>query len=892
MDMGKKKISGRHTKAEFWKCALQVNPSNYIRFRGQEPSLTEEEYNQKLLNACLESDIKVIGMADHNSVDGVDAIRAVFHEEGITVFPGFEIESSEKVHFVCLFDENTTSQKLERILGFLEINDPESRSVPSSLSAAQIIDKINEHGGFIYAAHCTNDKGLLKQRMNHIWKDPKLVAVQIPNTIESLKGIEDDFYRQVLCNNLPEYRREKPMAVINAADVSIPEDIKDEKASCLIKMTSPCFSSFKQAFLDPESRVRLNQDRPENWSSAIQRIRFIDGYLDGLDINLSEHLNTVIGGRGTGKSTLLECVRFALDIKPYGKAAQVQHTEIIKANLGSERGMVELILCSASMNGRTFKVSRRYGDRPVVSDEDGKISPYHPKELLPRLEFYGQNEIYEMTRESQSRYRLIERFLESDHVEHEAIISKIMVGLRKNRESLIKALRQHMEVSEEIEQLPKLRDQAKQFTAVGLEEKLKIVPKLEKEKQLAEQLRQELGQLSEVLATLDDSMPNPVFLSERAIENLPHAEILREQRTVLEGLSSRLKKLRDQFQNTVVQASKNLRPLFQQLEQAIKDKEKSLEQAFRNIPSSRGKTGRQLGTEYQELLKKIERIKSKESTVQTWQVQVNELRAQRKKLLAELSEARASRSSEMKRALRRLNRNLEGKVKLNLKTESNRKPLLDFLEQCNLEGVGPKRLSSLAEADFSPANLAETIRHGEHEIEQTGWNLSAVVSSALCRLPEARLLEMEEIALPDMIDIQLNIAHGSDTAKFRELRQLSAGQQCTAILHLLLLDNQDPLILDQPEDNLDNAFIAERIVTELRIAKISRQFFFATHNANIPVFGDAEWIGVLSVFDGKGVIPDDQQGAIDQPVVQSLAANLLEGGRNAFNQRREKYGFE
>lgn len=66
--------------------------------------------------------------------------------------------------------------------------------------------------------------------------------------------------------------------------------------------------------------------------------------------------------------------------------------------------------------------------------------------------------------------------------------------------------------------------------------------------------------------------------------------------------------------------------------------------------------------------------------------------------------------------------------------------------------------------------------------------------------------------------------------------------------------------MDQPEDDLDNAFIADRIVSELRDAKINRQCIFATHNANIPVFGDAEWIGILEVDDGQGVMPDQFQG--------------------------------
>jgi hypothetical protein len=105
---------------------------------------------------------------------------------------------------------------------------------------------------------------------------------------------------------------------------------------------------------------------------------------------------------------------------------------------------------------------------------------------------------------------------------------------------------------------------------------------------------------------------------------------------------------------------------------------------------------------------------------------------------------------------------------------------------------------------------------------------------------------------------------------------------------LLLLDNLDPLIIDQPEDNLDNAFIADHIVSELRTSKTKRQFIFATHNANIPVFGDAEWIGVLHEEEGHARL--EASGSIDAPDVKELAANILEGGKEAFTRRREKYG--
>lgn len=879
-----------YKKARFFKCALQVNPAGYIQYRGQQQSLSEDEYNQQLLDKALEAGIEVIGLADHGSVNSVDSIRALFNQSGIVVFPGFEIASSEKIHFVCLFDEAKTSQELERILGRLDLLDPENGVLPTNLTAIQLIDKVNEIGGFIYAAHSTNDDGVLKRRMSHAWQHKGLLAAQIPGSIDDLYGVESDFYRKVFLNKDTNYQREREMAAINAADVAKPEDIKSQGASCLIKMTKPCFASFKQAFLDAGSRVRLNSDKPESYASAIERIRFTGGYLDGVDIELSDHLNAVIGGRGTGKSTLLECIRYAFALEPKTQNALKQHKSVIDNNLGKERGMVEVTLRSATLHGRRFTVSRKYGNQPTVVDEQGNISPYHPTDLLPGIELYGQNEIYEMTRDELSRNQLIERFLEGEHEHFDQGIEKVLAGLKENRESIKRALNQKADLEAEVERLPKLLDQAKQFKDLGLDEKLEIIPKLEKEKQLSERAKEDLSRVKEAIDTLKDNLPDTVFLSDTSLEGLPHAELLKNQRGILESLKSGLTQSLAQLEQLADNAAEQLLPVQQSLVDAQSIEEQQLENAFKEIPASQGKTGRQIGAEYQVLLKQIEQIRPKQTNMQNRQVQIAELYNQRKKLLLELDKQTSARATSIVKSVTRLTRKLDKKVQLSLQPEGNRQCLVDFLNACNLEGVGLKRLAWVLEQAFSPANLAATIRQGEAELTNT-FGIPDSVTRALTRLPEQKLLELEELLLPDTMSIELNVTHGEREAVFRPIDDLSTGQQCTAVLHLLLLDNPDPLILDQPEDNLDNAFIAERIVAELRRAKLSRQFLFATHNANIPVFGDAEWIGVLSVADNKGLILPDQQGAIDMPEVQKLAADILEGGKSAFNQRREKYGF-
>ena len=879
-----------YKKARFFKCALQVNPVGYMQYRGQQQSLSEVEYNQQLLDAALEAGIEVIGLADHGSVGQIDALRKLFNQNGIVVFPGFEIASSEKIHFVCLFDESKTSQELERILGRLDLLNPKVGILPTNFSSSQLIEKVNEIGGFIYAAHCTNDDGVLKRKMNYVWMHEGLLAAQIPGTIEDLCGIDNDFYRKVFLNKDPSYFREREMAAINAADVAKPSDIKKDVASCLIKMTKPCFTSFKQAFLDAGSRVRLNSDKPESYASAIERIRFVGGYLDGLDIELSDYLNAVIGGRGTGKSTLLECIRYAFDLEPKTQNALKQHKSVIESNLGKERGMVEITLRSATMHGRRFSISRKYGNQPVVVDEQGNISPYHPADLLPDLELYGQNEIYEMTRDEASRNQLIERFLEGEHQHFDVDITKVFAKLKENRESINRALSQKDDIEAEVERLPKLLDQAKQYQILGIEEKLKIIPKLEKEKQLKARVDEDVTRVKDAIEALKDSLPDTVFLSDSALDGLPHADLFRQQRVVLDALKTGVQQALVQLEQLALNADTQLAPLKQTLLEKQQTEEQNLEKAFKDIPASQGKTGRQIGAEYQTLLKQIEQIRPKQTTLQHRQAQIDELYGQRKKLLLELDQHTSARATSILKSVKRLTRKLEQKVRLTLQPEGNRQAFVDFLSECNLEGVGPKRLAWVLDGDFSPSNLAATIRQGETELAQN-FGVTGTVITALTRLPEIKLLELEELQLPDTMAIELNVTHGEREAVFRPIDDLSTGQQCTAVLHLLLLDNQDPLILDQPEDNLDNAFIAERIVAELRRAKLSRQFLFATHNANIPVFGDAEWIGVLSVEDSKGMILSEQQGAIDVPKVQELAADILEGGKSAFNQRREKYGF-
>jgi ABC-type lipoprotein export system ATPase subunit len=885
-------IAKKYTKAQFWKCALQINPSSYIKYRGTDHNLSEDEYNAQLLQVCQEEGIKIIGIADHGNVDGIEKIQDLFTQHDILVFPGFEICTTEKVHFVCLFPEGTSKNQLDRYLGALGLTNPLNGVWPSPLGGSDLLAKVDDLGGFCFAAHVTDDKGVLRQKLNHVWQDPLLKAAQIPSSLDDLRNGEGNRYRLILQNKNPEYHRETPVAIINAKDVEKPETLKDPRASCLIKMTRPSFEAFTLAFQDPESRVRLNSDISKQYYSKIESMTVTNGYLHGISIDFSDHLNAVIGGRGTGKSTLLECIRYALELEPIGMNAQKQYKEIIKENIGKEKARIELGIRSSKMNGKKFTISRKYPDEAFVKDEEGNISSFKPADLLPEIEIYGQNEIFEIAQDSNAQRRLLSRFLEDGYGEREWKIQESLKALGDNRVRLVAAMNAIAATEEELIRLPRLEEQVKQYIALGIEDKLKIIPLLEKEKRLKERIQEEeLKSVKDAVERVQGVLPDTVFLSEKALETLPHKEILEAIKIELDSIAAKTEEFIRTWQSKMNPHYQKIEELLSQLTKSMDDEEEALEKTFNELPANEGKSGRAIGLEFQRLLTEIERIQPKKVLAETQGAVVDALRKQRRAILSDLSEQRALRSAHFIGSLKKIQNKLKGNLKLKVLPEADRTPLVKYLMSCNLEGVGENRLSWIYKTDeLTPSMLVDRIQSGVDALLNAGWGITPSTANALVKMSNKEILGMEELELPDIIKIELNIAHG-DQELYKPIENLSRGQQCTAILHLLLLQNKDPLIVDQPEDNLDNAFIAERIVAELRSEKVHRQFLFATHNANIPVFGDAEWIGILEAHDNRGFMPNESQGAIDVAVIRDKTASILEGGKTAFNQRKEKYGF-
>lgn len=385
-------------------------------------------------------------------------------------------------------------------------------------------------------------------------------------------------------------------------------------------------------------------------------------------------------------------------------------------------------------------------------------------------------------------------------------------------------------------------------------------------------------------------MMERAFLSERALEDLPARELL-----------ARLDPSFASFNDSAASMIRALRDKLAAVEQAIADvrapwtaREREVTAAYEQILRDLQKE-RVDGEEFIGLSRSIEELRPLRDRQELIRRSIDELRQKRRNLLAEWENIRGKEFQALDRAAKQVSRALELRIRVKVRYSGNHAPLTDLLKS-HIGGRLSEAIEALSnEPQLSVAQLADAAREGADALAQQ-YGLPPAQAERIARAPENVLMEIEELDLAPTTRIELNVAGDGEAAQWQPLDILSTGQKATAVLLLLLHKSSAPLVIDQPEDDLDNRFISEGVVPRMREEKRRRQFVFSTHNANIPVLGDAELIvGLRPSGEGGGrghsEIPDEHVGSIDSQPVRELVETLLEGGREAFEMRRRKYGF-
>jgi PHP family Zn ribbon phosphoesterase len=539
--------------ARFYRCAFQVNPHHYVKtYRGADHGLSEAEYIEAILQKCLALDVRVLGVTDHNHVGAIDTIREAASRHGITVFPGFEVGSAEGVHTLCLYPPDATVESLGRYLGQLGIHCTQPQSDLSTLSFSELLATVRQQGGITIAAHVTQPSGLLTQLHGQArakaWKDPNLLAVQIPGDVDSVPPDKINIIR----NKDPEYRRvpsaatNLAIAVVNAGDVARPDDLDDPGTTTYVKMSGVSIEGLRQAFLDPASRVRLNSDEVPDEHTEFLAVAWQGGFLDESAIHFNENLNVLIGGRGTGKSTVIESLRYVLGLEPLGEEARKAYDGILKQVLRSGT-KISLLVRSHRPSKREYLIERTVPNPPVVRDESGNVLTLTPSDVVGQAEVYGQHEISELTKSREKLTRLLERFVERDAA-LERRKRELRRELERSRGRILEVSKELRQVEERLTSLPTLEETLKRFQEAGLEERLKEQSLLVREERILKTCPERLAPFREIVEQLRRALPiDRTFLSAKALEDLPGKDTISKANDVLDQLSKELEQIATQM---------------------------------------------------------------------------------------------------------------------------------------------------------------------------------------------------------------------------------------------------------------------------------------------------------------------------------------------------------
>jgi hypothetical protein len=519
-----------------------------------------------------------------------------------------------------------------------------------------------------------------------------------------------------------------------------------------------------------------------------------------------------------------------------------------------------------------YTIERNIPNPPVVKNEAGDLLSLTPRTVVPDVEVFGQHEISELTKRPEKLTLLLERFVERD-LSAAGQKTDLRMQLERSRPGIVDTQLQINSINDRLSLLPGLEETQKRYKQTGLEERLKEKGQLVHEEQILAMLIERLSPVATTHQNLLKLLPVDIaFLSAEALQGLPNASILTEGQTILERLTDAIQDAASRLAMALDTARTGITGLRAKWDIARQPLEDNYQRILRELQKDKID-----GEEFINLSRDIQQLRLLAENRETFARDLATNQAARRKLLDEWANLQAAEYRHLERAARKVSKKLEGRVRATVTMAGNREPLEKLLR----DEVGGN-LSTLLDrirnrTNLSLLDLAARCREGKEALV-THLGFPPAAAERLAQADPTLFMKIEELDLPATTKIELNTAANDAPPTWKTLDALSTGQKATAVLLLLLLESDAPLIVDQPEDDLDNSFIADGVVPTMKHEKRKRQFIFSTHNANIPVLGDAELIIGLSTavqnYTVQGHVSQDHMGSIDiEPVREMVEDN-------------------
>ena len=834
------------------------------------------------LKAFMDQEIDCVAITDHNSGGWIDDLKQKLAEleeskpnwyRPLCLFPGVEISVQGDVHILAIFGSNKGESHIDQLLGAVGYSGTKGESdAVTDKSITEVVDEITERGGISIPAHADKKKGVFQLQgstLERVLENKSIYAMEL----------RDSNYRK------PQLYTDKKVqwVEVNGSDT---HSFSDDRFGTFtwIKMEEPSIDGLKLALVDGDGSVKDNThddpNRPPEY--FIEKLEISEakhiGRSEPLNCRFNRSLNAIIGGRGTGKSTLLEFMRLALrrdqEIPETLEEESRRYFGVGGDNLLIENSKISLIYRKGEVH---YRLNWSKADLPSLEEEkDGTwIScPGEIKSLFP-VRIYSQKQIFELAKNPRALIGVIDEVPEVDAETFKAQRRKLVnqykqiEGRQRELNEKItqenRLLGEHHDLTRQIEQIEKS----------GHEAVLQNYGKRRQQLNEFDNLEGQWENMSRWLAETRDDIAPADFNRQHFSEHPDILSILEATNERWQTISDKLSTLAREAESVIADwhTEKNAADWMRTLETDMAQYESlSTELEQQGIDPGR----------YRQLLTQQKNIQKELGRISEYQLREKELEAEKREVFKQIEENRKVLSEKRQKFLTGVlqdNQAVSIEVKLFGEDWEGIEEELRSILQCqdhfyrdidNLKDIyqrnGGNRIEKLKEA-------IKCILTGEENAKDVRF------ATHLKSLPQESVTNFILWFPRD----DLKITFGP---KNQQIEQGSPGQKNAALLAFILSYGDEPLLLDQPEDDLDNELIYNLIVKQLRKTKSKRQVIVVTHNANIVVNGDAELVLPLKVECSETHVR--QAGSIQIKEVREAICDILEGGQQAFEQRYKR----
>jgi len=853
-----------------------------------------------IVKTAIAEKLDVIAVTDHNEIRNVEATLKAAVEAPLLVIPAIELSTPEG-HLLCFLP---TLDALQKFFGRITVVDRDSPTSRCQDSILECLNQLAQLSSFGVLAHVdapggfeTENPGEAPHKVDVLCHKALLgIELKAATSLISYSDADPDASR-VRCGKERIKRlglgSRQYLARMRNSDshtlTALGRNAQGNRKVSRVKMDRPSFDALRIALEDSDARVRVEDQIPVAVPHVVG-LHIEGGFLGGQQVHFSPNLNCIIGGRGTGKSTMFEAVRC---LRGESSESPVVDSEIWPTQLS-------LFWRDQAGQGHTLL-------RPIDGTLSNLDDPVRGPVAFP-IESYGQGETAQISKRAHDNPVALLSYLD-----RLVDIGEPSIQENEARDELLQLQTEIEKATKHVEVIPQheraLATTQQQLSALEqakAKDVIELQRKLAEEREVRSRIEGKLVQIGQGLDTL-----SPKAVIDEIVE-------LADPTTFAVGADEFGKIIASarSFEVEVGAARSQAKASFEKLQKAAAAQFTSWRtkeaEALRTIEAKRKVLEAQnirLDMAYiQKLAKDEAKLKTDLANLRTWKPHLEELMRRRsaasrrrwvaRERIATMRDGYARAASDtLKSALSDVTVSLKF-----LRSAHSPDAEQQIIEAMGWRTIQVPRAVLLIQRLTLPGLLTAIDKRNATSIMSVTTDEGAKVfdkaeaNRIIDRLSERAIrFALERCEVYDLPRLTVTKAvpgmNGKTHYVSRDFSRLSLGQQQSVLLALMLSSKSNaPLIIDQPEDNLDGEFIYHSLVPVLRLAKERRQIIIVTHNANIAVLGDAEQIVVLKSTSDKGMIVS--RGSIDDPTTREAACSILEGAKEAFQRRAKVYGIQ